>query len=260
MKKLTALILDDERRCREVLHHLLQKYCPEIDVVKLTGTIQDASDAILEYRPDILFLDVRVNRDVGFDLLTHIKAQKPLVIVTTAHKEYAIDAIRSQAFDYLLKPVIVEELRCALDKASMELAKRNEVKPAKMESLNLMITERKIGLPSSDGLVFISIKDIVWCEASGAYTKIHTKEKQFLICKNLGEFEKALTEEIGFFRVHHSSLINLTEVSLYSRNDSGYIVMSDQSRVAISKQRKGHFLDRVKSMVLSINSGLLQVS
>ena len=107
--------------------------------------------------------------------------------------------------------------------------------------------EKKISIPTAEGLLFIKVASIIRCEASGTYTELYTKEGKILTSINLGEFEKLLPETWGFLRIHHSSLINMAEVNMYMKNDGGYVRMSDKSQISISQRKKPHFLQMMKA-------------
>lgn len=251
MKKITAVILDDETSGREVLRHLLSTHCPDVEIAMITNTIAEAKRGLELLKPDILFLDVRINKHIGFDLL-QLTDYKPFVVVTTAHSEYAIRALREECVDYLLKPIVGEELKAAVEKIKEKKKEKKTTEPA-LATNSIFIRNGRIAIPSSEGLLFIALKDIIRCEASGAYTEVFTKMSKLITCVNLGEFEKLLQGESGFFRVHHSSIINLSEVTLYVRGEGGYAVMSDNSHVTISKRKKGFFLDRIKNQMPVLN-------
>lgn len=244
MINLTAVIVDDERRGRELLNQLLQVHCPEVEVLTLASTVDEAIEAVNSHHPDILFLDIRIGNTFGFDVLPSLVEPLPAIIITTAHEEYAIKAVKVQATDYLLKPIVSDELKSAVRKV-MEKKKSTGAEPA--SSSGAVTGEKKIAIASAEGLIFIKADHIIRCEASGAYTEIYVKEGSKIVTStNLGEFEKLLPESMGFLRVHHSSLINLAEVSMYVKAEGGSVVMSDKSKVPISQRKKASFLEAIK--------------
>lgn len=242
MSMVNAVIVDDERRSRELLKMLLQLNCPEVSVRGLASTLDEAIEMVKEFSPEIVFLDVRLGNDFGFDLLPYLPEPKPAVIFTTAHEQYAIKALRSHATDYLMKPIVNDELKAAVERTILKISGKS-----KAESQSTPITQSKFAIPTSDGSIFINIQDIIRCEANGAYTEIIRKgEKSILASINLGEFEKTLTEEQGFFRIHHSTIINLSQIDRYIKTDGGFVLMSDQSKVQISQRKKSQFTEIVK--------------
>lgn len=242
---LTAVILDDERRGRELLAKLLELYCPDVLIKAMTATLDEAQQALTTHSPDMLFLDMRIGNEFGFDLLPSLGPNPPHIIVTTAYEEYAIKALRAQATDYLLKPIVSDELKAAVQKVREKKTVMDET-ATKTEMPTAPAGEKKISIPTSEGLLFIKVGNIIRCEASGTYTELYTKEGKILTSINLGEFEKLLPEAWGFFRIHHSSLINMAEVNMYLKNDGGYVVMSDKSQISISQRKKPHFLQMMK--------------
>lgn len=244
MTKLAAVILDDERRGRELLAKLLELHCPDVDVKAMAATLDEAIEAVKTHTPDILFLDVRIGNEFGFDMLPSLGHHAPHIIVTTAYQEYAIKALRAQATDYLLKPIVSDELKAAVQKVREK--KGHTAEPANPGPVQ-GVADRKIAIPTFEGLIFVKVADIIRCEASGTYTEILLKEGKILTSTNLGEFEKLLPEQWGFLRIHHSSLINMAEVSMYIKGDGGYVVMSDKSKISISQRKKGHFLQMMKN-------------
>lgn len=245
MINLTAVIVDDERRGRELLNQLLQVHCPQVEVLALASTVDEAIEAANSHHPDILFLDIRIGNTFGFDVLPSLMEPLPAIIITTAHQEYAIKAVKVQATDYLLKPIVSDELKSAVRKV-MEKKKSAGAEPAAPSGA--VAGEKKIAIASAEGLIFIKADHIIRCEASGAYTEIYVKDGGKIVTStNLGEFEKLLPESMGFLRVHHSSLINLAEVTMYVKAEGGSVVMSDKSKVPISQRKKASFLEAIKN-------------
>lgn len=233
--RLKALILDDELSGRQVLRRLVEINCPDVEVVALASSIAQAKLMIDENRPDILFLDLKLGNDFGLDIETFLPEPAPHIIVTTAYAEFAIKAIKANAIDYLLKPIVNEELKKAIEKIKDFRNSKNTIG---------IVPEKRITVPASDGLVFVNTQDVIHCEASGAYTVIHLKTKEKLVISaNLGEVEAMLPERLGFFRAHHSSLINVSEVVRYVKNDGGYVVLSDKTSVTVAQRKKRRFLD-----------------
>lgn len=242
MSSINAVIVDDERRSRELLKTLLQLNCPEVVVKALASTLDEASQMIKEFSPEIVFLDVRLGDEFGFDLLPYLPDPPPAIIFTTAHEQYAIKALRSHAADYLMKPIVSDELKAAVERTMRQITTKAKTEPA-----STGLPPSKFAIPTADGSIFVNIMDIVRCEASGAYTEIFRKgEKPILASVNLGEFEKTLTEQAGFLRIHHSTIINLAEIDRYIKTNGGYVVMSDESKVQISQRKKAQFTEILK--------------
>jgi two-component system, LytTR family, response regulator len=240
MSNVSAIIVDDERRSRELLKTLLQVTCPEVTVKALASNLDEAIQSIKEFLPDIVFLDIRLGNDFGFDLLPFLPEPKPAIIFTTAHEQYAIKALRSHAADYLMKPIVSDELKAAVERTIRNI-------PPKSKNDHSPLPSGKFAIATAEGSIFVTLTDIIRCEAKGAYTEIHRKnDKPVLTSINLGEIEKTLTDQAGFFRIHHSTIINLAEIDRYVKTNGGFVVMSDDSKVQISQRKKSQFTEIIK--------------
>lgn len=244
---LRSIIVDDEFKSRESLKSLINSFCEGVQVEALCQNVAEGLEAIATYKPDILFLDVQMQRETGFDLLSQLKSIDFEVIFTTAHSEYAIKAIKFSAIDYLLKPIDVEDLRAAIAKVSQKQNGRIEER-LKFLLSNLKATtpsNYKLALPTANGLSFIKVTDILYCKASGNYTEIFTQDGvKHLISRHLKEYDDLLAE-YDFFRIHHSYLININCIKSYVRGEGGYVIMSDDATLDVSRRKKEAFLDRI---------------
>lgn len=243
-----SIIVDDELKSRESLKILVEDYCEGITVEAVCQNITEAVTAINELKPDVVFLDIQLQRETGFDLLTKFKDFNFEVIFTTAYTEYAIKAFKFSAIDYLLKPIDIEELRKAIEK--VEKSKGNAVTDRLQQLLqnlrNGTPENYKLALPTSDGLVFVKVNEILYCEASSNYTEIVMADnKKYIVSRTLKEYDDMLGEQ-NFFRIHHSYLINLNGIKKYVRGDGGYVVMSNDKLLDVSKRKKEGFLSRIK--------------
>lgn len=242
-----SIIVDDELKSRESLRILIEDFCENATVVALCQNVEEGIAAIQEHRPDVIFLDIQMQRESGFDLLTRIKTIDFEVVFTTAYSEYAIKAFKFSAIDYLLKPIDIGEVQKAIGKVEKKL---NGNIRERLEQLieNLKPATRsnfKLALPTSDGLIFVKIEDILYCEASSNYTQIFMFDgKKHLISRTLKEYEDMLSEH-NFFRIHNSYLINLSAVKKYVRGEGGYVVMNNDVSLDVSKRKKEAFLSRL---------------
>lgn len=240
---LTAIIIDDELKGRVALKQKLQDYCPE---VKLAGEAADGHEGLKlidKYQPEVIFLDIEMPRMNGFEMLHQVKNKNFHVIFTTAYDQYAIKAIKYAAFDYLLKPVDIEELRTALQRVQQD---KKQHTGEKLEVLEQNISTRhplnKIAIPTLDGLLFFDIADIVHLEAQSNYTAIYFNHHPKLIAsRTLKEFEELLPDTM-FFRPHHSHLINLSYIKRYIKGDGGQIEMQNGNFVDVARRKKEEFL------------------
>lgn len=242
-----CIIVDDELRARNGLKKLIENYCEDAVVVDMADSVANARIAIAEHAPDLVFLDIDMPGGDGFDLLEQLDDIPFEVIFATAYDQFALKAIKFSALDYLLKPIDLEELIAAVNKVH----KKKGTAPDKerYQSLKANIAQKnleRIALPAADGLTFVNIKDIIRLQSDGSYTIFHTTgNKNIMVTKSLGEYEEIL-EENGFFRTHHSHIININRVEKYVRGRGGYVVMDDGSSVDVSARRKDEFLALLK--------------
>jgi two-component system LytT family response regulator len=248
-----TIIVDDEKLSRSVLKLLLEKHCPAVNIVAVCADGISALEAIEKYQPDLLFLDVEMPGLNGFEVLQACKDASFSVIVTTSYDHYALDAIRHNALDYLLKPIIREDLVDAVDKAIMRQRQKGQSE-GKNDSLMEFLHQHlypgeRLALPSPEGLRMLLVKDILYCVAEGESTNIHLINSSMpsLVCRSLKEVEGLLKNK-GFFRVHHSYLINLNHMDRYIKGDGGDIIMSDGSCIPVSRQRKQEFMERIEKL------------
>ncbi len=243
MNPLRAILVEDEPSGMENLQYKLQANCPEVEVVATCFNGADAIKAIKMHLPDVLFLDIRLGDMTGFDVLSAIKYPSFEVIFTTSYDEFAIEAIKNSALDYLLKPIEVDELMDAVAKA------RNKQKESSSNG-NSRSSDgsplQKMGFPISTGQQFIEIQDVVYAQAEENVAILYLKDKETVkLTRSLGWVEKELEKE-GFCRVHHSYLINLNHITEYIRNDGGYVIMSNGKAISIARRRKDTFLEHLE--------------
>ncbi|WP_111669483.1 LytR/AlgR family response regulator transcription factor [Algoriphagus litoralis] len=246
--KLNAIIVEDEFHSRETLKSFLKEYCPEVAVVDTAATVTEAVEKISQLHPDLVFMDIELQTGTGFDVLQKVRHLDFHLIFTTAFEHYAIKAIKFSSIDYLLKPIDLDELILAVQKAKNLIASENhqhllENLLSNMQSGSL--ENRKICLSTAEGVEFIPTKEILFCEANGSYTDFHLSDRRKLVVsKNLKEYENML-QDANFMRVHNSFLINLGEVKKYIRAEGGYIVMNNDRQVSISPGKREEFLKRM---------------
>ncbi len=249
MNEIKAIIVDDEQHCIDALRAMLEKKCPEVTVLAGVHSVEEARQTIDVLQPDLVFLDVEMPHQNGFELLKHYDRISFDVIFTTAYEQYALKAIKFNALDYLLKPFSVQELQDALRKFQERRQQKSDsaIAPLEVFLQNMKIlqqTNKKIALPTINGLVFMPVQSIVRCESTGNYTRIFfTDKKQLLVSKPLKEFEELLTD-VDFFRVHNSHLINLQQMESYIQGEGGFALMSDGAQVEVSRRRKAEFLKK----------------
>ena len=226
---ITTLIIDDEPQNNRILRHFIETYCKDIKVLGEATTIENAMQMIRDQQPQLVFLDIELPGQNAFDLINQLMPVNFEIIFVTAYKEYAINAIKYNALDYLLKPVSIEELQEAVDKARTRILKKDINDRLSNLLYNQVHTNEnsKIALPTQDGLAFYPIREIVHCDADGPYTRFHFMQiKSLLVTGTLKEFEELLPREM-FFRVHHSYLVNLQRIKKYYKGKGGYLEMDN---------------------------------
>lgn len=245
---LTSVIIDDEASSRNTLRQKLSVYCPEITVIAECENGEQGISVIEESKPDIIFLDVEMPRMNGFVMLQHLKSRDFELIFTTAYDHYAIRAIRFSALDYLVKPIEVDELRSAVQRAK---EKRGGHLPDKrIENLLYNIAEEKeigtrIAIPSLDGLLFVNISDIIYLEAESNYTHVYLQtNRKITVSKTLKDFEELLPSS-AFIRIHHSYVINKKMVQRYIKGEGGQVIMSNGKLLDVSRRKKEDFLKAI---------------
>ncbi|MBS1742702.1 MAG: response regulator transcription factor [Bacteroidetes bacterium] len=244
-----ALIIDDEQKARNILDHYVKNFIPEITEIKQADSVDAALALLKDYDPGIVFLDVEMPHKNGFDFLIAVKEPSFDVIFTTAYNQYAIQAIRFSALDYLLKPVDPDELKAAV---SRHAEKKESAQEKKQLFDNLVqniykkdIRDFRIAVPSNEGVYFFTIDEILRLEADRSYTHIHLVGKRpFIASKTLKHFEEML-DEFQFIRTHKSHLVNPRHITRVS-NDNEFVLLTDGSKVEVSRRKKDDVLQQLK--------------
>lgn len=237
-----AIIVDDEKDGVKSLISLLKLYCPQVDVIATAYSAKEGIELVRSHKFDVLFLDIKMPQASGFDLLNALDEIDFEVIFITAYDHYAIRAFRFSAIDYLMKPVDETELADAVEKVRTRIRVKNRPAPA-LNEVKANLTHKSknletIAISTADSIIIIDTKDIIMITAEGSYSRIAlaTGEK-ILASKLLKDFDELL-EDQGFFRIHKSHLINLKQMKKITKQDGGYIIMSDGSEVEIAQRRK----------------------
>lgn len=245
MKRIKTLIVDDEELARKNIEFLLQDYCSQVEVIGTANSAREAKRFLSANNIDLLLLDIEMPNGSGFDLLESLEDEIDFkIIFITAYHEYALRAFKHSAVDYILKPINPEELQAAIDK--IKPGKEGEPRE-KIDTLIENMQRRgenmnKIALPSMEGLQFISLDDIVYCESQDNYTQFFlTDGRRIMVSKTIKYFEEVLDED-RFYRVHRSNIINLKYIDKYVKGEGGYVVMKQGARVPVSRRRKDSFL------------------
>ncbi|HKL04080.1 MAG TPA: LytTR family DNA-binding domain-containing protein [Cryomorphaceae bacterium] len=247
-----ALIVDDEQFCRDNLQLLIEEYCPSITQAKTAESAEAAREIISSFDPDVLFLDIKMPNETGFDLLNSLNSKKIAVIFTTAHREYALDALKAQAVDYLEKPINIDELQTAVkkieSKSATEKGSIDEIKNMLKRASSGSGSER-IAIPMREGYEIISYSEIIHLEASESYTTIYLNNgKRLLSSKNIKVYEEKLDGSV-FFRTHKSHIVNTGyHLKGFNRVDGNWAVLSNGKNIPISRRKVQSFLDRISDL------------
>ncbi len=242
-----TLIIDDEKSSRDTLRGFVENYCEEIQIIDEAETAEQGIEHIKNLQPHLIFLDIELPLGSGFDLLEACKHANFEVIFTTAHDQYALQAIKVCALDYLLKPISATDLINAISK----IRQRNLTGTAKpqigafvenISNLNKQLSN--IVLPTMDGFIVKKISDIIRCEADKNYTLfVFVNKEKILVSKTLKEYDELLND-MDFIRVHQSHLINASHVQRYIKGSGGYVKMSDDSLIEVSRRKKEMLMER----------------
>ncbi len=244
---LKAIIIDDEERARSGLQTLLTNYCPTVSIVASCGSVPEGVLMINKLRPDMVFLDIEMPEYSGFDLIGFFRDVDFEIIFVTAYNEYALKAFEVAATDYLLKPVDIDKLRVAVEKAENKRQHANMQNRLEVLKDGLSSGQfNKIALPASDGLLFIETADIVYLEADGAYTDVWLKNgSKIVVSKKLKFFEDILDGRPNFFRSHRSFIVNINFLKKYNKGENA-LTLDNGKTVIISRDRKGEFEAQLK--------------
>lgn len=248
-----AIIIDDEMHCRKTLGMLLKEYCLDVQVMEQCSDAQTGLEAIKKFKPDLVFLDIEMPHMNGFEMLQQFSEIPFAVVFTTGYDQYAIKAFRFSALDYLLKPIESKELIAAVHKVQTQkqLPAAEQFQMLLNKVSNKEDVFPRIPVPTSNGYELIPVEQVLFCEAQDNYTYFNLKNKKKIIaCRMLKEVEEQLNDFPFFVRVHHSYIVNIKEVTKYVRGEGGYVIMSDDSSVNVSRSRKEVLLKWFRSSKL----------
>ena len=263
MKQYNAIIIDDERNIREALERLLNQYCPEIIVVGSAASAGEGRELLKIHQVDMIFLDISMPKEDGFAFLGTIPKENYGIIFVTAYEEYALHALKASAIDYLLKPVNLKELREAVSKAIQYhefRQNRDEVKKVYQESLDILQENihsgnkpiTKITVAGQFGFRLVEVADIMYLEADSNYTILHLSGLNKIVAtRTMGDFEKML-DSPEFFRIHKSTIINMTFLKAYSSYQGDFAELTDGTRLSISRRKMTDFLKAISYVAKNV--------
>ncbi|MBP6154490.1 MAG: response regulator transcription factor [Chitinophagales bacterium] len=253
MEPIKAIIVDDEKNNRIALHKLIEKFCPQIEIISECESVDCAIATLEQNTIDVIFLDVEMPGRNGFDLLAHFGYQCPFeVIFTTAYSQYAVKAFRFSAIDYLLKPVDPEELVHAVHKLSNKIS--DETKSKQFELLGKKINNQDLGkkqlaISTLEGIYFATLDEIIHIDADSSYTKIYLSTNEMIMSSKPLKYFEELLEDYDFVRVHQSHIINLKLIRRYVRGDGGQVIMNNGTEIEVSRRKKDDLLAKISDTI-----------
>jgi len=246
-----AIIVDDEQSSREAVSIILENNFQSIKILAQADSVKSAIEVIKKHKPELLFLDIDLPDGTSFDILRSVDYSKMKIIFITAFHDYAIQAIKFSAFDYILKPLKSSELIATVNRVIEESLESNyaEKFDAIFSNFNSAHPElKKIVLKTSDKIHVVSINDIIHCKAENTYTTFFLLSgKKIIVSKPIKKYEEMLSEH-GFMRVHQSHLINLNYIQHLNKQEGGILVMSDNSQIPVSNQQKQALIKYFESL------------
>src|SRR5262245_46145079 len=241
-----CILIDDESNSLEMMEWLLKTYCPQVKIEAMCNAADEGIEAINKYKPDVVFLDIEMPHMNGFDMLEQFDKLFFDVVFCTAYDQFAIRAFKYSALNYLLKPVDPDDLRETIRRLEQ---KKSSPSKEQIEMLlqnirgNTKPAVQRIALTTSDGMIFVSTQDILYCEAESNYTSVVLKGgKKILVSKVLKDIDETLAGS-DFYRIHNSYLVNINHIKKYVRGDGGYVIMENDVTISISRSRRHEFME-----------------
>lgn len=250
--KIRTIVIDDESAFVGNLESILESRESTVELVGDARSVEEGLAKIDELEPDLVFLDIQMEDGTGFDLLEKCDRKDFKVIFVTAYDQYAIEAFRFSAIDYLLKPVVSTDLWEAVDRAVVEIEKSKTGLQINvlMDNIHMLSKEKKkLVLRESDTLHVVRLEEILWCTADGSYTKFHLQDGlQIIVSQHLKEFEDILDKN-GFFRAHRSYLVNVNKIRKFDKREGGIIYLDDGSTLPVSVRKKEKLLEILSQLL-----------
>ena len=241
VKKIKAIIVDDEESARDVLSNLIIRFCPQIEIITTCSNVLQAVEAIKKHQPDVAFLDIEMPNYAGYEIVSFFDEINFDIVFVTAYDQYAIKAFELSAVDYILKPVEIDRLKSTVKRLSSKIELNQNQTNYKALTQNLKSNElNKLAIKQNGNHVIIDTKDIIAIEAQEAYSCIHSTTGDYLMSKNLKHFETILENNNNFFRSHKSWIVNLTHLINFSKSKLE-IELSNNITAKLSKYKKPEF-------------------
>jgi two-component system LytT family response regulator len=251
MNIIKVIIIDDEERGQRVLKNLITTFFSDLKVLAVCSNVPDAVLQINKLQPDVVFCDIEMPQYSGLELLSFFQEVNFELIFATGHSEYAIQAFEMSAIDYLLKPIELDKLEIAVKKLRKKIETSTIYERLQVLKSNLAEQHiHNIALPIADGLIFIETKKILLIEADGSYSKIWQIDKTpVLISKSIKFFENLVQNQLQFYKVHRSSIVNINYIQKYSKRD-GYLTLLGGIDTKIAREKKKSFEEHITNLNL----------
>ncbi|MFC2101986.1 LytR/AlgR family response regulator transcription factor [Bacteroidota bacterium] len=239
-----ALLIADDPDLAGQVTHTISGYCPNVEVMEILKSLRSGVAAINKHAPDLILLDIALPDGSGFDLIRHFDKPDFRVIFFSRHMEYAIQAIKFNAVDFIVKPVDEKEVALAIDKAAEMILLQEKFRTKSLEdNLEALTKSNNLVLKTSDQIHVLNTADIIRMEADGSYCTFYVSDgRKVLISKPLVEYEEMLADQ-GFYRIHKSHVVNIKHLKYLDKADGGYVVMSDKARVPVASRKRDMILE-----------------
>jgi two-component system LytT family response regulator len=249
MTSIKAIIVDDEPSARTLLRKFIEEHCKGVEIVDEAENIKTAVKLINKHKVELVFLDIEMPEENGFALFDYFDQPSFETIFCTAYSDYAVKAFEVSAVDYLLKPLSINKLIAAVEKAIKVHGQNQIIQRISVLKENLTVNKlQKIALPLSDGMVFVKLEDIMYFEADGSYTHVVTKTGKTLISKKIKEFDELLSDDTRFFRVHRSYFVNVLQVKKYNKKEGATLLFEDEKIIPVAREKKSEFDEFIGGM------------
>jgi two-component system LytT family response regulator len=248
---INCVIIDDEAKNIKLLQKMLEMHCPDIKILATDTDAKNGVQLIEQLQPQLVFLDIEMPHLNGFELLKKLEPVNFEVIFVTAFSHYAVEAFEHRVTGYITKPVNTDKLIAAVNTAAKRIEAKNINKNlfSLLEQNTQKSEPEKIPLSTSNGLVFVKLTDIMYCESSGNYTNFYLcDDKKIMVSRQLGEYEKLLPET-NFIRIHDKYIINLSYIKEYIKGSGGDVVLENGKELPVATRRKEEFLSRFEKWI-----------
>jgi two-component system LytT family response regulator len=248
---INCIIIDDEAKNIKLLQNMLEMYCPQVKILATDTEAKNGLMLIEELQPQLIFLDVEMPHMNGFDMLKKLEPVNFETIFVTAYSHYAVEAFEHHATGYITKPINTEKLVAAVNTAIKCIEEKNINRNlfSILEQNTRQAAPDKIPLSTSNGLIFVKLADILYCESSGNYTIFYLcSDKKIMVSRQLGEYEKLLPET-NFTRIHDKYIINLSYIKEYIKGSGGDVVLENGKELPVASRRKEDFMSRFEKWI-----------